>query len=77
MEIKVALDVMRDFGRVAKGRGYIKCDSDLFAGVGAYKAFNGDGLGDPELKEAYVMARDYLAAAVADTVTEYYKQLGE
>lgn len=77
MEIKKACDVMREFGRVAKRRGYIKCDSDLFAGVGAYKAFNGDALGNPELKEAYVLARDYLAAAVADCVTEYYNQVGE
>ena len=70
MEVDLACDVMREFGRVCKRRGYIKCDSDLFAGLGAFKAFGGNDFGDEEMKAAYIVARDYVAGEVFKDMKE-------
>jgi hypothetical protein len=70
MKIDLAVEMMREFGRVAKRRGYIKCDSDLFAGLGAYKAFNGKALGDEALNAAYIVAKNYVAEEVMKDMKE-------
>lgn len=64
MKIDLAVEMMREFGRAAKRRGYIKCDSDLFAGIGAYKAFNGKALGNEPLNQAYLIAKNFVAEEV-------------
>lgn len=61
MKIELAVEMMREFGRVAKRRGYIKCNSDLVAGLGAYKMYATDDFCSEDLKKAYLTARDYVA----------------